>query len=77
MTLSVSLPDELARRLAAEAGRRGQSVEELSAELLATALPAEDDDALEAFIGSGESGEAAWAGRDTAELRAEARRRAG
>lgn len=77
----VHLPDELVERLATEAARRGVSVEELSAELLAAALPGDDggaeprSDALEAFIGSGDSGDPSWASRPAGELRAEAYRR--
>jgi len=57
MSLSVHLPEELAERLAAEATRRGMSVDDLSAELLAAGLDAHrQGDALEAFIGSGHSG---------------------
>lgn len=54
MSSSVQLPDELASRLAAEASRRAQSVDDLAAELLAAQLPVEDP--LESFIGSGSSG---------------------
>jgi hypothetical protein len=54
MSMTLHVPEELASRLAAEAGRRGVSVEELSAELLTAGLPV--DDPLEAFIGSGRSG---------------------
>jgi plasmid stability protein len=50
----VQLPDELARRLEAEAARRGQSVHVVAAELVAAGLGA--DNALESFIGSGRSG---------------------
>jgi hypothetical protein len=54
MSMTLHVPEELASRLAAEAGRRGVSVDELSAKLLTAGLPA--DDPLEAFIGSGRSG---------------------
>jgi len=81
MSVSVHLPEELAARLAAEAARQGRDVDEVAAELLGDRLPAAEGelDVLEAFIGSGDSGDPSWAGRDTAELRAEAaaRRRAG
>lgn len=50
----VHLPDELARRLEAEAARRGLSVDVVAAELVAAGLGA--DSALESFIGSGRSG---------------------
>jgi plasmid stability protein len=54
---SVHLPDELVDRLVVEAARRGVTVDELSAELVAAGLPAEGEpDPLEAFIGSGHSG---------------------
>jgi len=76
----VHLPDELVDRLAAEAARRGISVDALAAETLATRFPAAGTDAnaedpLEAFIGSGDSGDPSWASRPTGELRAEAYRR--
>jgi hypothetical protein len=59
--MSVNLPDDVAAQLAAEAARRGVSVDDLAAQLLAVRLPepAEDgieEDALEAFIGCGASG---------------------
>ena len=83
MSAIVHLPDDLAGRLAAEAARRGVSIDELSAELVAAGLPADtpsahEPDALQAFIGSGDSGDPLWAARETVELRAEAAaRRAG
>lgn len=56
----VHLPDELVDRLAAEAARRGISVDELAAQTLTARFPDEvsdpGGDALEAFIGSGSSG---------------------
>jgi hypothetical protein len=56
----VHLPDELIDRLAAEAARRGMTVDELAAEALAVRFPQAGsdpgDDSLEAFIGSGTSG---------------------
>lgn len=54
MSMTLHVPEDLASRLAAEAGRRGLSVDDLSAQLLAAGLPPEDP--LEAFIGSGRSG---------------------
>lgn len=73
MSTIVHLSEDLADRVAAEAARRGVSVDELTEELLAAGLPSgEEVDALEAFIGSGDSGDPSWAGRDTRELRAEA-----
>jgi hypothetical protein len=76
MSTTLHVPEELAGRLAAEAERRGMSIDELSAELIAAGLP--DFDPLEAFIGSGDSGDPTWATRDIHELRSElAARRAG
>jgi predicted transcriptional regulator len=82
MSLTVQLPDDLADRLTAEAARRGMSLDDLASEALAERFPAaerasDDPDSLEAFIGSGDSGDPGWAARDTAELRREAARRAG
>lgn len=76
----VHLPEELVDRLAAEAARRGMSVDELAAQTLTDRFPASGsqtvgEDALEAFIGSGDSGDSSWAGRPAGELRAEAYRR--
>lgn len=60
MTLTVQVSEDLAERLAAEAARRGISVDEVAAEALAArylqAGPDPGYDALEAFIGSGSSG---------------------
>lgn len=56
----VHLPDELVDRLAVEAARRGMTVDEVAAEALAVRFPTGADpgrDALEAFIGSGASGQ--------------------
>jgi hypothetical protein len=50
----VHVPEDLAGRLAAEAARRGVSIDELSADLIAAGLSGEDP--LEAFIGSIHSG---------------------
>jgi hypothetical protein len=50
--MTVNVPDELAERLAAEAARRGQTVDAVAAELLAAGL----EDPLAAFIGCGSSG---------------------
>ena len=69
MPVTLHVPEDLASRLAAEASRRGVSVDELSAQLLAAGLPEEDP--LEAFIGSGDSGDPTWASRDIHELRSE------
>lgn len=54
--MTVNLPADVAARLVAEATRRGVSVDDLAAELLATRLPEPTEDALEAFIGCGASG---------------------
>jgi hypothetical protein len=73
MTLTVHLPQSLAEVLEAEAARRGQSPGETAADLLAERLPAvPESDPVEAFIGSADSGDPGWAGRDTRQLRAEA-----
>jgi plasmid stability protein len=69
--LSVDLPDDIGARLAAEAARRGTGIEATAADLLAPALTALDDDPLEAFIGSGDSGDPTWAARDIHELRSD------
>ena len=73
MTLTVHLPGELAAVLEAEAARRGQSTDQVAADLLAERLPtAAASDPMEAFIGAADSGDAGWAGTDTRTLRAEA-----
>ena len=56
MTMEVELPEEAVRRLQAEAGRRGVSVEQLIAEL-ASELPAEGSGPGRrlAFVGVGAS----------------------
>jgi hypothetical protein len=70
VTLTVNLPEELLARLAAEASRRGMTVDELLAEIVGR-LPAEaHDDPLEAFIGSGSSGRGDL-GRRHRQIRAE------
>jgi hypothetical protein len=57
MTLTLQVPEDLAGRLAAEASRRGMSVEELSAELLlAAALDQPVQRRHLAFVGIGSSG---------------------
>jgi hypothetical protein len=71
MTLTVHLPGELAAALEAEAARRGQTPDQTAADLLAERLPATAaSDPVEAFIGSADSGDPGWAGRDTHQLRA-------
>jgi hypothetical protein len=79
MTLTVHLDGGLAAALEAEAARRGQSPDEVATDLLAGSLPAAPaSDPVEAFIGAADSGDTAWAGRDTHHLRTEAAvRRAG
>lgn len=57
--LHVRIPDDVAERLADEAGRRGVAVEIVLTELLAARLPAANStshETLEAFIGFGASG---------------------
>ena len=68
VSISIHIPDGLADRLAAEAARRGITTDSLATELLATRLP--EEDALEAFIGSGASGRGNL-GRNHREIRAE------
>ena len=64
--MTVSLPEPLAAVLAAEAARRGQTPDEVAADLLAERLPeAVTADPVEAFIGAADSGDAGRAGRDS------------
>lgn len=78
--MSVDLPDPLAERLAAEAARRGVTVEDLALEAIegryGSSRPKQQTsdgvDALEAFIDSFDSGDPDWASTDTHVLRAEA-----
>lgn len=79
MSITVGVPEPLAGRLAAEAARRGLSVDEVAVEALEgvygrTEPKAAADrlDALEAFIGCFDSGDPDWAATDTHELRAQA-----
>ena len=66
------LPEDLAARVEAAAAKRGLSAEQVVSEAVAAHLPGNDDtDPLEAFIGSGDSGDASWAGRDIHQLRHE------
>ncbi len=69
MSTTVHVPEDLADRLAVEASRRGLTVDELSADLLAAGLSGEDS--LEAFIGSIHSGRGDL-GRRHREIKAEA-----
>jgi hypothetical protein len=63
MAMTVSLPEPLAAVLEAEAARRGQSPDEVAADLLAGALPrAVPADPVEAFIGVAGSVDAGRAG---------------
>lgn len=81
--MSVDLPEPLAERLAAEATRRGVTVEDLALEAIegryGDLRPAEPtdggDDAMKAFIGSFDSGDPDWAATDTHVLRAHAAER--
>lgn len=79
MGVTFELPDPLVARLEAEAARRGTTVEELAVAALAdrygTRAPGGQDNALDDFIGSLDSGDPDWAATDTHELRAEADRR--
>jgi hypothetical protein len=74
VTVIVELPDALAGRLAAEAARRGVSVEDLAVEAIEGRYGHDQSggDALEAFIGCFDSGDPDWAATDTHVLRAEA-----
>jgi hypothetical protein len=76
VTVTVELPGPLAERLAAEAARRGLTVADLAVETLegfyGTTPVARPADALEAFIGSFDSGDPDWASTDTHQLRAQA-----
>jgi hypothetical protein len=77
MSLTVHVPEELARRVEEAAAVRHVSPEQLAIETIESRFPAGDEeDPLEAFIGSGDSGDPSWAERHTSELRAEALRRA-
>lgn len=80
--MSVELPDPLAERLAAEAARRGLTVEELALEAIegryGPSRPREAtdrSDAVAAFVGCFDSGDPTWASRDIHDLRAEAAER--
>lgn len=73
----MAVPEPLAGRLAAEAARRGVSVEAVAVEALEGVYgpvepAAPSGDALEAFIGSFDSGDPEWAGTDTHALRGRA-----
>ncbi len=68
MSTTVHVPEDLSGRLATEAARRGVSVDDLAAELLAAGLSSEDP--LETFIGSVRSGRGDL-GRRHREIKAE------
>ncbi len=79
VSMTVEVPEPLAGRLAAEAARRGVSVDEVAVEALEGFYgrtdpkpTAERLDALEAFIGCFDSGDPDWAATDTHQLRAQA-----
>ena len=69
MPLTVELPADLLARVGAAAARRGVTIDTVIAELAAQ-LPADTDDPLAAFIGSGASGRGDLGGRHR-EIRAE------
>lgn len=55
---SISIPDDLAKRLAEEADARGVSVDEIAAEFLAERMPVDESPrTLAGLVGLGESGE--------------------
>lgn len=65
--MTVNLPDAIARRLAAEAERRGQDVDRVAADLLAAQLPTEPDARPRkrlSFSGIGASGGGEATGRN-------------
>jgi hypothetical protein len=80
MTMDLAVSSEVQHRLEAEAARRQITVAALVSEL-ADALPASDpseNDALQRFFGSGDSGDPRWASTDLKELRRDlAERRSG
>jgi hypothetical protein len=74
MSMIVEVPEPLAGRLAAEAARRGVSIDQLTVEALHEHLETRTHSgdaagALGAFIGSFDSGDPDWAGTDTHTLR--------
>jgi hypothetical protein len=75
VSLVVHLPEDLAARVEAAAAQRGVSAEQVVAQAVAAHLPAQhgddDTDPLEAFIGSGDSGDPTLAARDIHQLRHE------
>lgn len=71
--LRVTVPDDVADRLASEAAQRGTSAEDLAADLLRRHLPSRvaDDDRVAGFIGLGNSGRSDIAERSEEILRAD------
>ncbi len=80
VSITVEVPEPFAGRLAAEAARRGRRPEDLVVEAIEgrysdtepVDTTSEAHDALEAFIGCGDSGDPDWASGDIKELRREA-----
>ncbi|MGF1665222.1 MAG: hypothetical protein ACFCVC_03005 [Acidimicrobiia bacterium] len=75
--MTVEVPEDLIERLAAEAARRGVSVDQVTVEALqahfGAAQPVGDEaGTLAAFVGSFDSGDPEWASTDTHSLRAAA-----
>ena len=70
---TVELPDSVAQCLAAAAAKRGMTIDELAAETIAARFgdtsSDTETDALQAFIGSVDTGDPDWASTDTAVLR--------
>jgi len=70
---TVELPEPVAECLAAAAAERGMTVDELAAETIAARFGDTSNDtgtdALEAFIGSVDTGDPDWASTETAVLR--------
>jgi hypothetical protein len=79
MSITVEVPGPLAERLAAEALRRGVSVDQLTLDAIEDHLrahrPADESGALPTFVGSFDSGDPDWASTDTHSLRAAAAER--
>lgn len=74
MPVTIDLSPKAKARLIAEAARRGVTLDQLVAQLAAdlpAVSPQPDDGLLDAFFGSGDSGDSTWATRDLQELRHE------
>lgn len=74
MSMIVEVPEPLAAQLAAEAARRGVSIDQLTVEALQDHLNVTHDptpESLAGFVGSFDSGDPDWAGTDTHTLRAD------